>query len=108
MRFLPSSMLLLLCVILSFFGCSSETKPSHAEEKLFIEAYVKLTQAVQKHEDDPEALAEAQEAVFQQMEMDRERFAALTEKLEASPERWAVVWEQIVERLEGDKEEEEG
>jgi hypothetical protein len=108
MRFHSSLILLVLCVILSIFGCSSDTKPSQAEEKLFIEAYVKLTRAVQEHGNDPEALAEAQEAVFHEMEMDRERFTALAEKLEASPERWAVVWERIVEKLEKGKQEEGG
>lgn len=106
MRFLSSLILAVLCIILSFLCCSSETKPTEAEEKLFVETYVRLARAAQEHGDDPEALAEAQEAVFHQMEMDRERFAALTEKLEASPELWALIWEQIVERLqeEGKKE----
>ena len=100
MHLRPSLILLSLCVIL--ISCSGASKGglSPAEEKLFVEAYVKLTLAAQDHQGDPDGLATAQEVVFRGMGMDQERFAAWARKMEASPERWAAIWEQIVERLQ--------
>jgi hypothetical protein len=108
---MPSSrtlVLLFLCMILISCGDGSQEGPSQAEEKLFVDVYVRLVQAAHDHRDDPDSLAAAHEAVFLEMGTDRDRFLSLARELEASPERWAAVWEQIVERLEGDQEEEGG
>lgn len=108
MRLLLSLILLSICLILISQGCDSKTKVTAEEEKLFVETYVGLVQAIQDNEDDPEGLAAAQETVFLQAGLDREEYAALARKMEASPERWVVIWERIVKRLQEEEKREGG
>jgi hypothetical protein len=102
-KLMPSSRILIfLSLCLIFISCSgsSKTKSTTEEEKLFVEIYVRLARVAQEHKDDPDSLAAAQEAVFQKAGVDREEYDALIRKMEASPERWAVIWERIVKKLE--------
>ncbi|KPL19774.1 MAG: hypothetical protein AMJ92_00935 [candidate division Zixibacteria bacterium SM23_81] len=106
MPFSRTLVLLFVCMIVISCGDASQKEVSQAEEKLFVDVYVKLVQAAHDHHDDPDGLAAAHQAVFLEMGTDRDRFLSLAHQMEASPERWAVVWEQIVKRLqeEGKKE----
>ena len=97
-----------LCLVLLSCGGDSRTKVAAEEERLFVETYVSLARAIQDHEDDPDSLAAAQKAIFQQAGLDREEYAALAQKLEASPEAWMDIWEQIVKRLEEEQKKEGG
>jgi len=90
---------LLLCAMFILGGCSSQKGPTPEEEKLFVEAYVRLALAAQEYRDDPDSLAASRRAVLGELGLDEGQFQALAKKLEAYPERWVVIWEQIVERI---------
>jgi hypothetical protein len=89
----------LFCLILILGGCTSKQGPTAEEEKLFVEAYVRVALAAQDHRDHTDSLAARREAVLREVGLDEGQFFSLARKIEASPERWAVIWEQIVERV---------
>jgi hypothetical protein len=103
MRLFPSSILLSLFLILISCGEASKTRLSEAEEKLFVETYVKLALATWDHPADADSLTVLRQAVFAEVDIDEQQFVALSRQAEASPERWVVIWEQIVQRLEKER-----
>ncbi len=92
-------LVLMLFLTLILAGCASEKGPTREEEKLFVEAYVRLMLAAQKYASHPDSLAARREAVLGELGLDEDEFAALVRQLEGSPERWVVIWEEILERI---------
>ena len=103
MRLFSSSILLSLFLILISCGGSSKTRLSEAEEKLFVETYVKLALATWDQPADVDSLTVLRQAVFAEVGIDEQQFIALSRQAEASPEKWVLIWEQIVHRLEKER-----
>ncbi len=92
-------------VIAFLFGCAVL---SHAEsatkieinDSVFVEMYVKLSLAAERHLDQPEKLSPAQDSIFAEFKVARQDFESFREKLDSDVKKWENVWSKIVTRLE--------
>ncbi len=97
MRALTIIAILLFSAILSHAQGSAKIEIT---DSVFVEMYVKLSLAAERHLDQPEKLAPAQDSIFTEFKVVRQDFEKFREKLDSDVKKWENVWSKIVTRLE--------
>lgn len=92
-----------LLVILFIIFNSLKTTPKLSEEK-FVEVYVQLSVVLETYDADSGELEQQRKEILAKHDTSQEEIDEFVEEYNLNPEKWAKVWERIVQRLEEEKE----
>ena len=66
----------------------------------FVDLYVDLSIATESFLDDSIGLAQAQDSIFTTHEIKKTQFDSFRRKIDAEPEKWSEIWQEVVRKLE--------
>jgi hypothetical protein len=92
----------LLLVVLFIIFSSLKTSPRLSEEK-FVEVYVQLSMALETFDADSGDLEQERKKVLDRYGVTQEEIDEFVMDYNQNPEKWAKVWERIVQKLEEKK-----
>ena len=93
----------LLLIILFIISDSLKTPPGLSEER-FVEVYVQLSLALETYDADSGELEQERKMILGKHNVTQEEIDRFVREYNLDPEKWAKVWERIVQRLEEEEE----
>ena len=90
------------CIIFIIFN-SLKTSPELSEDE-FVEIYVQLSLALETFDKDSSELEQERKMILGKHNVPQEQIDRFVREYNLNPEKWAKVWERIVQRLEQERE----